>query len=134
MISGKRRSFVKKLGIFSGLGLTSLQSTATPPAKIPFKHIVFFWLKDNSDEALTDFEMNTKKHMDSVSEVKEYHIGRAAGTPRDVVDNSYSICLVASFKSKEDQDKYQVHQAHLDYIEKQKDKWTRVQVYDSWAG
>jgi hypothetical protein len=60
-------------------------------------------------------------------------VGEPAGTPREVVDNSYTVCLAATFASKEDQDIYQDHPIHQQYVEDNQDKWTRVQVYDSWA-
>ena len=73
-------------------------------------------------------------HLERIDTIQTYHLGKPAGTPRDVVDNSYSVSLVLSFDSKADQDAYQAHQEHKDYIKKYQHLWERVQVYDSWSG
>lgn len=97
-----------------------------------FVHMVFFWLKPETD--IKAFMAGTEGFLREVEVVKQYHLGVPAMTPREVVDNSYSVALVVTFASKEDQDSYQNHPAHVQYVEENKDKWTRVQIYDSWAG
>lgn len=101
------------------------------PIKTKFVHIVFFWLKDDTAETSQAFEASLKKFINSSAHVKYMHIGKPAGTPRDVVDNSYSYSLIATFNSKEEQDQYQQEQVHLDFIEEANQYWDRVQVYDS---
>lgn len=94
--------------------------------------MVFFYLKEAT--SVDEFIAITSNFIISIDLVKSYHLGVPAGTPRDVVDNSYSVCLVATFDSKEDQNAYQVHPIHLKYVEDHKDKWHKVVIYDSWAG
>lgn len=132
----KRRSFLNK-GILSTIGLTALfptlakkQSKPKVPGK--FMHMVFFWLKETTD--VTEFKKSTENLMLGIDLVVSYHVGEPAGTPREVVDNSYTVCLVATFDSKRDQDAYQVDPIHLKYVEENSDKWHKVQIYDSWAG
>ena len=130
----KRRNFFRKaVTSFSALGLLSIPAMAFQKPKVQgrFVHMVFFWLKDTTD---TDqFIASTEKFLQEVEVVKAFHLGKPAGTPREVVDNSYGVALVVTFDSKEDQDAYQKHSAHLNYIEENKEKWTRVQIYDSWG-
>lgn len=97
-----------------------------------FVHMVFFFLKESA--SIEKFKKDTTAFMESIDLVKSYHVGEPAGTPREVVDNSYSVCLVATFDTKEDQDAYQEHAIHKKYVEKLKDQWHKVQIYDSWAG
>jgi len=97
-----------------------------------FVHMVFFFLKDTTPAGA--FKELTAELMEDIDLVKSYHVGEPAGTPREVVDNSYTVCLVATFNSKEDQDAYQVHPVHLKYVNDHKDKWHKVVIYDSWAG
>ena len=94
--------------------------------------MVFFWLKEpgNSDHR-NKFESSLKHFIDHSQFVRSTHIGTAAGTDRTVVDNSYTYCLVVSFASKEDHDKYQADPAHHSFIAECEDLWERVQVYDS---
>lgn len=131
----KRRSFFGKLaGITTAVGFASLPSLAMQKEKkIPgrFVHMVFFWLNDGVDA--DEFIKTTGKFISQVKEVNSYHLGKPAGTPREVVDNSYSVSLVVTFDSKEDQDIYQSHPVHVQYVEDNKDKWNKVQIYDSWG-
>lgn len=95
-----------------------------------FVHMVFFWLKPETDQK--EFVAGTKAFLEKIDVVRQYHLGTPALTPRDVVDNSYTICLVVTFDTKEDHDRYQQHEAHLRYVEQMKSSWTRVQIYDSF--
>ena len=130
----KRRSFFKKLVLTTaGLGLFSSIVRAGKSDKMikgNFVHMVFFWLKPEVDAVA--FIDQSKAFVCQVPEVVSYHIGRPAGTPREVVDNSYSVSLVVTFDSKEDQDAYQKHPVHLKYVDDNKDKWLDVKIYDSW--
>ena len=97
-----------------------------------FAHTVFFWLKDDRDEnARNRFTTSLTRFITNSEYVKSMHIGTPAGTNRTVVDNSYSYCLIVTFSSKEEHDKYQKEQVHLDFIEASKALWNRVLVYDS---
>lgn len=134
-IDMNKRSFFKKASAaIATLGLTPFVSQAKNNLPGRFVHMVFFWMKDPEDtKTIKQFMNGTETFFKQVEVIKTYHIGTPAGTPRDVVDSSYQVSLVVTFDSKEDQDVYQAHQAHLDYIEQYKALWERVQVYDSWA-
>ncbi|RED97061.1 stress responsive alpha/beta barrel protein [Marinoscillum furvescens DSM 4134] len=96
-----------------------------------FVHMVFFWLKPETN--VNDFIASTEGFLKKVKEVRKYHLGTPAGTPREVVDNSYTVSLVVTFESKADQDRYQEHEAHVAYVEANKDKWDTVKIFDSWG-
>lgn len=98
-----------------------------------FLHTVHFWLKDG----LSDDEKH--KVLEGIRSLAESpNVARAsvrvpAGTPREVVDNSYDFQLVVEFDSSELHDAYQsaddaVHQA---FIAGYKQYWTKVVIYDS---
>lgn len=131
----KRRSFIKKaIGGSLLAGLLPLTSRAQTSLDGRFVHTVFFWLKNPDNEAEKEqFVQGTRGFLSKVKVIKSVHLGAPAGTPREVVDNSYDVCLVVTFDTKEDQDIYQQHEAHLQYIEEYKQLWKRVQVYDSWG-
>lgn len=94
-----------------------------------FVHMVFFWL--NEDVDVQEFIKSTDQFLKKVQVVKSYHLGTPAMTPREVVDNSYSVCLVVTFDSKEDQDIYQKHEAHLKYVDEMSSTWHTVKIFDS---
>ncbi len=105
------------------------QMTATPT----FIHTVFFWMKrDNSESDIATFEEGLSS-LTTIEEVRDSWIGKPAGTPREVVDNSYDYALILHFDSKEKQDAYQVAPVHKAFIEKSAHTWERVQVYDTWV-
>jgi len=59
------------------------------------------------------------------------HVGRPAGTPREVVDNSYDYCLIVTFDDAVSHEAYQTEPAH-DRFREINDRFTeRVQIFDS---
>ncbi len=129
----RKRAFIRKALLSVGaVGLaSSLQAQSKKYIKGRFMHMVYFWLAPDTD--VDDFIKSTEDFLKQVKVIKGYHLGKPAGTPREVVDNSYSVSLVVTFDSKEDQNTYQKHEAHLKYIEDNNTKWTDVKIYDSWG-
>jgi len=129
-----RRDFIKKTSIAMGAATTSpllAGDFKKDKFKSGFIHMVFFWLKDTSDAAVTDFIRVTREFVDQVEEVNAYRVGRPAPTNRDVVENTYAVSLVVEFDSMQEHDIYQAHQAHLDYIKNYQDRWETVRVFDA---
>ena len=97
-----------------------------------FTHVVYFWLHNPDDpEARAAFEKSIKKFMEDSQYAETKFIGVPAGTPREVVDNSYTYSLILTFPSKEVQDKYQKEPAHVRFVNEASHLWEKVQVYDS---
>lgn len=135
----KRRQFIRRLG-----GLLTFTALAPAVKAIPdigkegtekldgnFVHIVFFWLIDENPETDRKFYREVQSYTSEIDEIRSIHIGTPADTDRDVVDNSYSYCMVTTFDSKKEHDIYQEHPAHLRFIENASSLWTKVLVYDS---
>jgi hypothetical protein len=98
-----------------------------------FLHTVHFWLKDDlTDEEKHDVLEGIRALAESPN-VSRLSVRVPAGTPREVVDNSYDFQLVAEFDSQELHDAYQSPDdaAHQAFIQNYKDKWTKVLIYDS---
>lgn len=95
-------------------------------------HTVFFWLTEESTEAdKKNFEEGLRK-LSTVESIDKFFWGPPAATPkRDVIDNSYDYAINAFFKDLASQDAYQKDPVHLEFIEKYKQLWARVQVYDN---
>jgi len=66
-----------------------------------------------------------------VKTIRRFHIGKPAGTSREVIDASYSASWCLTFDSAADQDSYQVDPIHLKFVEECKNLWKKVVVYDS---
>lgn len=131
----QRRQFIKKAGVLSALlavGSTGRARAGLTKAKEgKFLHVVFFWLVDDAEETRETFLKELRKFIDNVDLIQTKHIGAPAGTDREVIDSSWTYSLILSFDSKKEQDLYQEHQLHKDFIENASALWKKVQVYDS---
>ncbi len=97
-----------------------------------FVHCVFFWLKEpQNPQAREEFEKHLKTFLDASQHVRSKHVGTMASSYREVVDSTYTYCLIATFDNKEEQDKYQEEPVHLKFVEEAKHLWEKVVVYDS---
>ena len=97
-----------------------------------FIHVVYFWLKNpDSKEDRAKFEKSLTNFINNSENIIGKHIGLPAKTDRGVIDNTYTYSLILSFENKEMQDKYQVEEGHLKFIEECEDLWEKVIVYDS---
>ena len=97
-----------------------------------FIHSVYFWLKTPNDTVANElFMKELTSFIDEMDMIVGKHIGSPAPTDRDVIDNTYTYSLVLTFKNKEDQDTYQEHPRHKQFVENASDLWNKVQVYDS---
>lgn len=72
-----------------------------------------------------------RRHLPGIPTVLRLEVGLPAGTPREVVDNSYAVALLVEFEDKAGHDVYNVHPDHLEFIEECKHLWSRVQIYDT---
>lgn len=96
-----------------------------------FIHHVFFWLKNpESREDLEQLITGLQK-LSKMPTIKEFHIGKPAGTSRNVVDNTYSASWLLLFETAEDHDIYQTDPVHLKFIEECSQLWSRIVVYDA---
>lgn len=118
----------------AGLGLISLTSNsdlAMTASKNLFVHHVYFWLNNpQSDEDLKKLIEGLQK-LSKVKTIKMFHIGKPAGTNRDVIETSYSLSWLLLFDNRADQDSYQTDPIHLKFVDECKHLWKKVIVYDS---
>ncbi|TPN89057.1 Dabb family protein [Aquimarina algicola] len=127
-----------KYSVFIIACLISISSFAqaiedTKEIKGNLVHNVFFWLKnpDNQTERKA-FEKGVKDLLSQCKFITSSHIGSTANTAkRDVVDASFTYCVVITFDSKEAHDNYQVDPLHKKFIKENEMLWSKVLVYDS---
>ncbi len=130
-----RRNFGKNslFNLFSLTALGSALSVAKPKKKIKnvFVHQVYFWLKNPGNSADAAKLLEGMESLTKIGVIKQYHVGKPAGTSRDVIDGTYSYSWLTVFATAADQDAYQVDPIHLAFVEKYKHLWNKVIVYDS---
>lgn len=96
-----------------------------------FNHVVLFWLKENAPAGEREALLaDCRQLLGKIPGVKHLWAGKAAMTPRDVVDNSYDVGLNVLLDDSAAHDVYQVHPLHKEFIAKHKEHWKRVQIYD----
>jgi hypothetical protein len=135
MLNSRRRfiTMLSKAAAITGLAtLASTRASAGTP-KNGFIHQVYFWLKDPGNEQDRALLIAGLKKLSRVKTIREWHLGRPAGTSRDVIDSSYSVSWMLVFDDKAGQDQYQTDPIHLKFVETCSPLWEKVVVYDSEA-
>jgi hypothetical protein len=95
-------------------------------------HMVYFTLKEDSPEARKDLVENCHTFLKDHPGVVFFAAGtRAEALNRDVNDLDFHVGLHVVFASVEDHDNYQNAEKHLQFVDKLKDTWARVRVFDT---
>lgn len=129
-----RRAFVSNAGkVVAASGIAALPASKPllKEEKNLFVHHVYFWLKNAGSAADKAKLLEGLQKLSKVKTIQLVHIGQPADTNREVIDRSYALSWLCFFKSKADQDSYQVDPIHLDFIENYSPLWSKVIVYDS---
>ena len=126
------KSIFKPVFLFGLLFLLTSDLLAQESIKGKFEHVVLFYLKNPESQKDKDkLEKGLRDLIRDSEFIVSAHLGVPAMTDREVVDNSYSFNYTVTFNSKEDQDKYQVEEVHLEFIDEYKELWDKVIIYDS---
>lgn len=97
-------------------------------------HIVFFTLKEGSEEACERLVASCNQHLSGHDGCIYYSAGtRGVEFDRPVNDDQFHVALHVVFESKAAHDVYQQHARHLQFIEANKDSWQQVRVFDSYV-
>ncbi len=100
-----------------------------------FVHTVYFWVHEGTSEAaIAQLAQDCHTYLGAIPAVRHLWAGAPANTPREVVDNSYACGLTVILDDREGHDIYQDHELHLQFIERNRAHWKRVQVYDHFDG
>ncbi|MDH3795404.1 MAG: Dabb family protein [Flavobacteriaceae bacterium] len=97
-----------------------------------FVHVVYFWLNDPaSDSERKEFEAALNTLLEASEFAQTNYVGIPPKATREVVDDTFSYCLILTFDSAEAQENYQTEPAHLTFIENASHLWNKVVVYDA---
>lgn len=123
-----RRKFLQTLTVAGAAATLPIQLMADQAKKQKMIHQVFFWLNEGVD--VQDF-IKEASMLGKCKTVSKFYIGTPAPTEaRDVVDHSYQVACTLFFDSLEDQNIYQKDPLHLEFIDRNSNKWSSVRVYD----
>jgi hypothetical protein len=125
-----RRKFLQNAGLVS---LASVSPLAAEPEreKELFIHHVFFYLKDPNNAQDEAKLLEGLHKLAKVPTIDYVHIGKPAPTSRSVIVRDYSYSWMCFFKNIIEEEIYQTHPIHLDFIKEYSHLWEKVVVYDS---
>lgn len=129
-----RRAFITNSGKAAvAAGIVTLAANEIPEMELKSKfiHHVYFWLKNPDSGEDRDKLVEGLKKLSKVKTIKNFHIGKPAGTSREVIDGSYAVSWFTLFDNDADQQSYQEDPIHLKFIEECSHLWSKVIVYDS---
>lgn len=100
--------------------------------KMAVGHMVYFTLKDRTNENAAKLVANCDKYLSDMPGVRFYAAGvrdkAFAGEPND---EEFDVALHVIFNSTAAYKKYTPHPMHQKFIEESKDLWSKVRVFDS---
>ncbi|PCD04825.1 hypothetical protein COC42_09430 [Sphingomonas spermidinifaciens] len=103
----------------------------TAAAERRFLHHVFFTLKRPGNAEDRAKLIAALQKLAATPTIRSYQIGQHAGTTRDVVQRGYDLSWTVAFDSPADQEAYQDHPIHLDFVRDNAALWSKVVVYDT---
>ncbi len=93
---------------------------------------VFFSLNDTSEETVNAFVEDMNTMIGTIDGIESFAAGvddeSATG---DVNDHNYDAAMSMVFESQEAYKAYQSNETHMAFIEKNKDLWAGVRVFDT---
>lgn len=95
-----------------------------------FLHQVYFWLNEPDNPKAREEFLTAIRKMKAIPAIRQSYIGIPAGTPREVVDNSWTFCWVLAFDDRAGWQVYNDHPIH-DEFRKKSHLWKRIQIYDT---
>ena len=126
------------MGRIMGMSLLSVvvlagQSMATGDEQPQLAHAVYFTLKDRTDEVREQLVQGCKQLLSGHPGTVYFAAGVLAEEfDREVNDRGFDVALLIVFQNKEAHDAYQVSPRHNQFIERYKDLWQTVRVFDSY--
>lgn len=106
--------------------------SAPAPAGRPLAHMVFFKLAENTPEHREQLVAACQKYLTDHQGTLYFSVGTRNGElTSEVNDTGFDVALHLVFASKADQDRYQKHPRHLEFIAKNQALWSGVRVFDS---
>lgn len=96
-------------------------------------HMVFFALKDHSEEARAKFVRSCQDNLAGIPGTTYFSVGVVAEDvkePSSVMD--FDVALHVVFESKEAKEAYLVHPDHKKFVEENRAMFAGVRVFDSY--
>lgn len=126
------KAFVTSMCIALLLGGCSISQTIPCGDSQMFAHNVYFTLNDASDEKKAELVAECHRYLKEHPGVVFFAAGTVSPAhDRPVNVRDFDVSLHVIFDSVAAQDAYQTAADHLTFIERNKDNWKQVRVFDS---
>src|SRR6186997_1598440 len=99
-----RRGFLGTMALVAPFASLIKPNTIFAQKKGMFIHHVYFWLKNSGNKEDKAKLIEGLKKLSKAKTIKNFYIGQAAATRRDVIDSSYDISWLLFFENAADQD------------------------------
>ena len=132
-------SRIVSLSVIGGLLLAvlvgvSVANNSAAKAEPQLGHMVFFTLKDRTEENRTKLVDLCNKFLNGHDGTLYYSAGSLADDlKRDVNDREFDVALHLVFKDKASYEVYATAPRHLEFIDQGKAMWAKVRVFDSYV-
>jgi len=95
-------------------------------------HNVYFSLKDSSPNLIESLLADCKQYLSPQAGIVSFNCGvLESDLSREVNDRGFDVSLHILFKTRADHDAYQVDAQHDIFVDRNKDNWANVRVFDS---
>jgi hypothetical protein len=97
-------------------------------------HAVYFTLKNTSAEAVKNLIDDCYKYLKDHQGVIYFSAGRRVPEHnRDVNVTDFQVGFQVVFTNKSCHDQYQVSEEHKVFLDRNKDKWAQVRIFDTYV-
>ncbi|HEX8523189.1 MAG TPA: Dabb family protein [Tepidisphaeraceae bacterium] len=123
--------------ILLATGCQSHQSPQAPPRRTEARitHVVICWLKQPGNAQIRQQLITESKKLRDIPGVVDVSAGTAIPSTRPVVDSSYDLALVFTFRNEQDLNHYLTHPRHQqllkDHIRPQVDHYKVYDIQDT---
>ncbi|MEO6286137.1 MAG: Dabb family protein [Dyadobacter sp.] len=127
-----RRKFLQNTGL-AAIASTVVSPLSAEPERVKelFIHHVYFYLKEPNNAQHEAKLLEGLHKLAKVPSIQYVHIGRPAETSRPVIVRDYTFSWMCFFANIIEEEIYQTHPIHLDFIKEYSSLWEKVVVYDS---
>lgn len=94
-------------------------------------HQVFFTLKERSDSKINQLLDECQKYLNDHEGMVDFAVGAREPDYQRPVNIDFDVALHTVFATREAHDAYQQAPRHLEFIERNKEDWAEVRVFDS---
>ena len=117
--------------VFGVLLLCSLFAAGCASNRGPVQHIVVLWLKEPGNAEAQQQLVHASKSLRRIPGVRKVRVGTMLPSKREIVDSTFDVALVMTFKDEATMKAYLSHPTHANMVQRTLMPLVKkIQVYD----